>query len=133
MDLLNNIKSKLIVSCQPVVGGVLDNESSILALAEASVNGGATALRINDKKYYQADLSKEELVMFQMIANVLDPEIENLGKQIENTGKLLATREDHKARLLDSLTLSLEESKTEVINASEVKIEDAEIVTETKQ
>ena len=50
MDLLNNIKSKLIVSCQPVVGGVLDNESSILALAEASVNGGATALRINDKK-----------------------------------------------------------------------------------
>jgi len=90
-------------------------------------------LRINDKKYYQADLSKEELVMFQMIANVLDPEIENLGKQIENTGKLLATREDHKARLLDSLTLSLEESKTEVINASEVKIEDAEIVTETKQ
>ena len=83
-------------------------------------------LTIIDKEYYQADLSKEELVMFQMIAGVLDPEIENLGK-------LLATREDHKARLLDSLTLSLEESKTEVINASEVKIEDAEIVTETKQ
>ena len=50
MDILNNIKSKLIVSCQPVVGGVLDNERSVLALAEASVNGGATALRINDKK-----------------------------------------------------------------------------------
>jgi len=50
MDIINNIKSKLIVSCQPVVGGVLDNERSILALAEASVNGGATALRINDKK-----------------------------------------------------------------------------------
>jgi len=50
MDIINNIKSKLIVSCQPVVGGVLDNERSILALAEASINGGATALRINDKK-----------------------------------------------------------------------------------
>ena len=50
MDIINNIKSKLKVSCQPVVGGVLDNERSILALAEASVNGGATALRINDKK-----------------------------------------------------------------------------------
>ena len=50
MNILNNIKSKLIVSCQPVVGGVLDNERSVLALAEASVNGGAAALRINDKK-----------------------------------------------------------------------------------
>jgi putative N-acetylmannosamine-6-phosphate epimerase len=50
MNILNNIKSKLIVSCQPVEGGVLDNERSVLALAEASVNGGATALRINDKK-----------------------------------------------------------------------------------
>jgi len=50
MDIINNIKSKLIVSCQPVEGGALDNERSVLALAEASVNGGASALRINDKK-----------------------------------------------------------------------------------
>ena len=49
MDILKKIKSKLIVSCQPVVGGPLDNESSILSIAEASVIGGAAALRINDK------------------------------------------------------------------------------------
>ena len=50
MDILRKIKSKLIVSCQPVVGGPLDNESSILSIAEASVEGGAAGLRINDKK-----------------------------------------------------------------------------------
>ena len=50
MDIFEKIKSKLIVSCQPVVGGPLDNESSILSIAEASVNGGAVGLRINDKQ-----------------------------------------------------------------------------------
>ena len=50
MDILRKIKSKLIVSCQPVVGGPLDNESSILSIAEASIEGGAAGLRINDKK-----------------------------------------------------------------------------------
>ena len=50
MDILKKIKSKLIVSCQPVVGGALDNESSILSIAEASVDGGAVGLRINDKQ-----------------------------------------------------------------------------------
>ena len=50
MDILKKIKSKLIVSCQPVVGGPLDNERSILSIAEASVNGGAVGLRINDKQ-----------------------------------------------------------------------------------
>ena len=49
MNVLRYIQSKLIVSCQPVVGGVLDNEKSILSLAEASINGGASALRVNEE------------------------------------------------------------------------------------
>ncbi len=50
MKIIKKIKSKLIVSCQPVVKGTLDNHASILALAQASVNGGASALRINGEK-----------------------------------------------------------------------------------
>ena len=50
MKIIKKIKSKLIVSCQPVVKGILDNHASILALAQASVNGGASALRIDGEK-----------------------------------------------------------------------------------
>ena len=50
MKIIKKIKSKLIVSCQPVVKGTLDSHASILALAQASVNGGASALRINGEK-----------------------------------------------------------------------------------
>ena len=44
MGVIKDLKSKLIVSCQPVVGGALDNENSILNIAEAAVDGGAAAL-----------------------------------------------------------------------------------------
>ena len=47
MKIIKKIKSKLIVSCQPIIKGTLDNPESIVALAQASVNGGASALRIN--------------------------------------------------------------------------------------
>ena len=50
MNIIKKIKSKLIVSCQPVIKGPLDNNRIILALAQAAVNGGASALRINDAK-----------------------------------------------------------------------------------
>ena len=50
MKIIKKIKSKLIVSCQPVVRGALDNLAITLALAQASVNGGASALRINGAK-----------------------------------------------------------------------------------
>ena len=50
MKIINKIKFKLIVSCQPVINGPLDDYSSILALAKASIDGGASGLRINDAK-----------------------------------------------------------------------------------
>lgn len=36
----------LIVSCQPVVGGALDRDDMVVALARAAVDGGAKAVRI---------------------------------------------------------------------------------------
>ena len=74
-------------------------------------------LTINDKEYLEADLNKNEARMLMMLKS-LQPEIESLDLQ-------LGTRLDHKDRLIAALESSLEASGSEV--------EDAEIVTETKQ
>tara|TARA_R100000458_G_C8042916_1_gene93471 strand:- start:77 stop:331 length:255 start_codon:yes stop_codon:yes gene_type:complete len=74
-------------------------------------------LTINDKEYFEADLNKNEARMLTML-KALQPEIESLDLQ-------LGTRLDHKDRLIAALESSLE--------ASGAEVEDAEIVTETKQ
>ena len=74
-------------------------------------------LTINDKEYFEADLNKNEARMLTML-KALQPEIESLDLKLE-------TRLDHKDRLIAALESSLEASGSEV--------EDAEIVTETKQ
>ena len=74
-------------------------------------------LTINDKEYFEADLNKNEARMLTML-KALQPEIESLDLQ-------LGTRLDHKDRLIAALESSLEASGSEV--------EDAEIITETKQ
>ena len=74
-------------------------------------------LTINDKEYFEADLNKNEARMLTML-KALQPEIESLDLQ-------LGIKLDHKDRLIAALESSLEASGSEV--------EDAEIVTETKQ
>lgn len=44
----------LIVSCQPVVGGALDRDDIVVALARAAVDGGAKAVRIEGVNRVQA-------------------------------------------------------------------------------
>ncbi len=48
--LLNSFKKSLIASCQPIPKGPLDKSSFILASAQASIIGGAKALRIEGFK-----------------------------------------------------------------------------------
>jgi len=74
-------------------------------------------LTINDKEYFEADLNKNEARMLTML-KALQPEIESLDLQ-------LGTRLDHKDRLIAALESSLA--------VSEKDVEDAEIITETKQ
>jgi N-acylglucosamine-6-phosphate 2-epimerase len=40
------LRGRLVVSCQPVVGGPLDDDDVVVRLAQAAVAGGAAALRI---------------------------------------------------------------------------------------
>ncbi|MCC7320653.1 MAG: putative N-acetylmannosamine-6-phosphate 2-epimerase [Rubellimicrobium sp.] len=44
--MLNGLKGRLIVSCQPVPGGALDRPEIVAAFARAALDGGAAGLRI---------------------------------------------------------------------------------------
>ena len=48
--ILDSLKNGLIASCQPVPDGPMDKSSIILAIAQASVLGGAIGLRIENHK-----------------------------------------------------------------------------------
>lgn len=48
--ILDSLKKGLIASCQPIPNGPMDSSSIILALARSSIIGGASGLRIENKK-----------------------------------------------------------------------------------
>lgn len=51
---LEDLRRKLLVSCQPVPGGPLDRPDMVVALARAAVDGGARGLRIESIAYVAA-------------------------------------------------------------------------------
>ena len=51
---LEHLKHGLMVSCQPVPGGPMDNAATITALALAALAGGARALRVESLPYLRA-------------------------------------------------------------------------------
>lgn len=44
--MLSKLKNKLIVSCQPIIGGPMDKPEIVAAFAQAAIIGGAAALRV---------------------------------------------------------------------------------------
>ncbi|OCP15783.1 MULTISPECIES: putative N-acetylmannosamine-6-phosphate 2-epimerase [unclassified Ensifer] len=51
---IQSLKNGLIVSCQPVKGGVMDNAGMVVGFALAALDGGAAALRIESADYVRA-------------------------------------------------------------------------------
>lgn len=51
---IQSLKNGLIVSCQPVKGGVMDNAAIVVGFALAALDGGAAALRIESAEYVRA-------------------------------------------------------------------------------
>jgi N-acylglucosamine-6-phosphate 2-epimerase len=49
-QVLNRLQGGLIVSCQPVAGGALDTDEMVVAMAQASQDGGAVAVRIEGSR-----------------------------------------------------------------------------------
>lgn len=48
------LKSGLIVSCQPVKGGAMDNAVMVVGFALAAIDGGAAGLRVESADYVAA-------------------------------------------------------------------------------
>lgn len=57
---LSDLENSLIVSCQPVPNGPLDNAHSVVGFALAALAGGAKALRIESLEYVKAVRSKTD-------------------------------------------------------------------------
>lgn len=51
---IHSLKHGLIVSCQPVKGGVMDNSAMVVGFALAALDGGALGLRIESADYVRA-------------------------------------------------------------------------------
>tara|TARA_B110000196_G_C21107382_1_gene645905 strand:+ start:209 stop:886 length:678 start_codon:yes stop_codon:yes gene_type:complete len=86
--IINFLKKSLIASCQPIPNGPLDKASIVLALAEASLIGGAKALRIegfanvkkikNNLKAPVIGIKKRVLKKYPIIITPLLDDIERL-------------------------------------------------------
>lgn len=65
----------LIVSCQPVVGGALDRDDIVVALAQAAVAGGAKAVRIEGVKRVQAVKAAVNVPVIGIIKRPEEPRV----------------------------------------------------------
>ncbi len=70
--LLETLKHRLIVSCQPVPGGPMDNPESVAGFALAALDGGAAALRIESLPYLKAVRPRTRAPIVGIIKRDLD-------------------------------------------------------------
>ncbi|WDR03020.1 putative N-acetylmannosamine-6-phosphate 2-epimerase [Devosia algicola] len=70
--LLERFKHRLIVSCQPVTGGPMDNAEAVVGFALAAEAGGAAALRIESITYLKAVRPRTTLPIVGIIKRDLD-------------------------------------------------------------
>ena len=69
---LDKLKSGLIVSCQPVPGGPMDNIACVTGFALAAIETGAVGLRIESLAYVQAVRAVTDAPMIGIIKHDLD-------------------------------------------------------------
>ncbi|MEM6429297.1 MAG: putative N-acetylmannosamine-6-phosphate 2-epimerase [Deinococcota bacterium] len=65
----------LVVSCQPVVGGPLDDDGIVALLAQAAEAGGAAALRIEGVSRVRAVKAKVNIPIIGIVKNPDEPEV----------------------------------------------------------
>jgi putative N-acetylmannosamine-6-phosphate epimerase len=70
-NLLAILKDKVIVSCQPVVDGPMDNIAMVTAMALAAQNGGAAGLRIEGVESVRSVASASNLPVIGIVKRVL--------------------------------------------------------------
>ncbi|WDR07253.1 putative N-acetylmannosamine-6-phosphate 2-epimerase [Devosia rhodophyticola] len=70
--LLDSLKHRLIVSCQPVTSGPMDNAEAVVGFALAAEVGGASALRIESIAYLKAVRPRTKLPIVGIVKRDLD-------------------------------------------------------------
>jgi N-acylglucosamine-6-phosphate 2-epimerase len=71
-QVLNRLQGGLIVSCQPVPGGALDSDEMVVALAQASQDGGAVAVRIEGSRRVQLVAARVAIPVIGIVKRDLD-------------------------------------------------------------
>lgn len=115
-SVLDQIRDGLIVSCQPVTGGPMDNVDAIVAMALAARDGGAAALRIEGASNLRAVAAQCALPIIGIVKRDLESTPIRITPFLEDVADLAAagaaivavdatarTRPVSVARLLDAI------------------------------
>ncbi|WP_246765109.1 N-acetylmannosamine-6-phosphate 2-epimerase [Ensifer sp. PDNC004] len=91
---IHSLKHGLIVSCQPVKGGVMDNAAMVVGFALAALDGGATALRIESADYVRAVRQATDRPIIGLVKRDLDTSPVRITPFIEDVDALAAAGAD---------------------------------------
>ncbi|WP_291149797.1 putative N-acetylmannosamine-6-phosphate 2-epimerase [Ensifer sp. SSB1] len=91
---IHSLKHGLIVSCQPVKGGVMDNAAMVVGFALAALDGGATALRIESADYVRAVRQATDRPIIGLVKRDLETSPIRITPFIEDVDALAAAGAD---------------------------------------
>jgi N-acetylmannosamine-6-phosphate 2-epimerase/N-acetylmannosamine kinase len=91
---LDRFKHRLIVSCQPVTGGPMDNADAVVGFALAAEAGGAAGLRVESAPYVRAVRPHTNLPIFGIVKHDLDDSPVRITPFIEDVDALCAAGAD---------------------------------------
>lgn len=88
------LKNGLIVSCQPVKGGVMDNAAMVVGFALAALDGGASGLRIESADYVRAVRQATDKPIIGLVKRDLDDTPVRITPWLEDVDALAAAGAD---------------------------------------
>ena len=91
-NMLSALKGKLISSCQPVDDGPMDRVDIVVAMAQASLDGGAGGLRIEGAEKVQAVVESVDAPVIGIIKRDFDDSDVRITALMEDVDSLLAAK-----------------------------------------
>jgi N-acylglucosamine-6-phosphate 2-epimerase len=88
------LKNGLIVSCQPVKGGAMDNAAMVVGFALAAIDGGAAGLRIESADYVAAVRAATDKPIIGLVKRDLDDSPVRITPWLEDVDALAAAGAD---------------------------------------
>ena len=92
--MLKILNRKLIVSCQPVLGGPMDQPEIVAAFASAAIDGGAAGLRIEGLRNIESSRRVTDLPIIGLIKHDLDHSPVRITPFVQNVVDLVAAGAD---------------------------------------